>query len=106
MPMSLALDNVIGGETSRGRSSSTFEVVNPSTGAPLAKLTEATDEQVDAAVAAAAAAQRGWGLLSPGQRGEAMHEIASRFADRAAEFAELESIDAGKPITAARTIEI
>jgi betaine-aldehyde dehydrogenase len=106
MTVTYPLDNLIAGDSVPGGSGTELEVVNPSTGAAIAVLREATAEQVDAAVRAARRAQRDWARTTPGARGEALHAIAALLADRIDEFAELESIDAGKPITTARTVEM
>jgi len=98
--------NLIAGESVPGAGETALDVVNPSTAAPIARLQEASAEQVDAAVRTARDAQRRWARTTPAQRSDVLHAIATLFAERAEEFVELESADAGKPITTARTIEV
>src|SRR5262245_27733206 len=45
-----------------------FDVINPATGKPIARVTEGTRVDVDAAVVAARAALGGWKALSPHAR--------------------------------------
>ena len=47
---------------------STFVVTNPATGRAFQTLTRASVDEVDAAVARAVVAQRGWAALAPGAR--------------------------------------
>ena len=57
-------------------SSETREVENPATGEIIAKVPEATLEQVDAALAAARKAQPGWAALTSVERAAVMRRIA------------------------------
>lgn len=76
-------------------------VLNPSTGTEICTIPEATPEQVNAAVRAATEAFPAFGARTPADRSGLLHEVANRLeADREA-FAELESLDAGKPLAAA-----
>ena len=58
---------------------------------------EASAEQVDQAVAAAAAAFKKWGLSTPQERSLLLLKLADRVEQEAAAFAELESLNCGKP---------
>jgi aldehyde dehydrogenase (NAD+) len=53
-----------------------FETLNPATGKPLAKVTQATAADVDAAVDAARRAQEGWAALSGHARARHLYAIA------------------------------
>ncbi|WP_029113767.1 aldehyde dehydrogenase family protein [Mycobacterium sp. URHB0044] len=78
----------------------TFEVVNPADGTSLAVLPMDTD--IDAAVAAAAAALPAWSALTPGERSSYLLQIADRLEEYGDELAELESRNVGKPLSHAR----
>jgi acyl-CoA reductase-like NAD-dependent aldehyde dehydrogenase len=81
---------------------STFETVDPATGETLRILPLAGPAEVDAAVAAARAAQPGWAALDPMRRTRILNRLAALIEEHAAELAELESRDVGKPISEAR----
>jgi betaine-aldehyde dehydrogenase len=102
----LTVPNVIDGKSVAGSSTDTLEVLDPSTGEVIARFTESTPGDVDDAVQAAKAAFPAWAAKSPAQRSEALHALADLFAQDLAEFARIESIDAGKPITAATEEEL
>src|SRR6185312_5876415 len=102
----MTVPNVIDGKSVAGSSTDTLEVLDPSTGEVIASFTESTPGDVDDAVQAAKAAFPAWAAKSPAQRSEALHALADLFAQDLAEFARIESIDAGKPITAATEEEL
>ncbi|HEY4321367.1 MAG TPA: aldehyde dehydrogenase family protein [Gemmatimonadales bacterium] len=84
----------------------TFEVINPATSAALAQVSEGTDADVDAAVAAARAALPGWQALGGAGRARWMYAIARAMQRNARLFAVVESLDNGKPIRESRDIDI
>ena len=88
----------IGGEWVDAVSGETFETVDPATGAAWARVPEAGDADVDAAVRAARAAlaDPGWADLTPGGRGRLLHRLADILRRDAEELAVLESTDNGK----------
>lgn len=88
----------IDGRLCPGTSGRTHAVVDPATGRELLTYELAGAADVDAAVAAALAAYPGWAGATPGERSDALHRFAAVLADRAAEFAEAESLQCGKPI--------
>ena len=73
------------------------EVVNPATGAGIVKIREASPDQVDQAVEAARLAYRSWGATTPQERSLLLLKLADRIEQDAAAFAELESLNCGKP---------
>ena len=85
---------------------STFEVVEPATGKPLAQVAQGTAGDVDAAVAAARAALPGWRALSDHARARWLYALARGIQKHARHFAVLESLDNGKPIRETRDIDI
>ncbi|WPB88166.1 aldehyde dehydrogenase family protein [Streptomyces malaysiensis] len=100
----LTIANLIGGAWTAG-SGEPIDVLNPATGEVVARFTASTDAEVDAAVAAARSAQPGWAALTPGQRSAMLHRLTDAFEDHLTQLIELEVIDAGKPIEAARSEE-
>jgi betaine-aldehyde dehydrogenase len=89
----------IGGHRVTATSGQTDELIDPSTDEVITTLDLAGPADVDAAVAAAKAAFPEWSSATPGERSSAMHAFARLLEERAAEFAEVESRQAGKPIT-------
>ncbi len=75
------------------------EVENPATEEMIDKVTAASKADVDAAVGAAHTAfyDGRWSKLTPGERSEAIHNLARLLGERAADFAKVESEDTGKP---------
>jgi aminobutyraldehyde dehydrogenase len=72
-------------------------LVNPATGQPITVLREASADQVDQAVRAAQAAFKTWGQTTPQERSLLLLKLADRIEQEAAAFAELESLNCGKP---------
>jgi acyl-CoA reductase-like NAD-dependent aldehyde dehydrogenase len=93
---------LIAGERRDAAEGRTFGVTNPATGEPLATVAEGGVEDVNRAVAAAAAAYDRWGALSPVTRGRTMHRFANLVEEHAEELAQLESRNVGMPISDAR----
>ena len=74
------------------------DVVDPSNGSTVCALRLAEPADVDAAVAAAKAAFVDWSTATPGARSAVLAELARILGERAADFAEVETRQAGKPI--------
>ncbi|MDX1780322.1 MAG: aldehyde dehydrogenase family protein [Thalassovita sp.] len=83
-----------------------FASQNPATGEVLATLTQATQSDVDAAVAAARKAQPKWEKLGGHGRAKHLYAIARLLQKHARLFAVLETLDNGKPIRESRDIDI
>src|SRR5580700_1860688 len=81
-------------------------VLDPATGECIAEVPEASSSQIDAAVAAAEAAGPGWAQTVPKDRAALLLRLADRIETQGAEFAKLESDNAGKPLSAALNDEI
>src|SRR6056297_3121912 len=79
---------------------------NPATNETLATLTQATQADVDAAVAAARKAQAKWEILGGHGRARHLYAIARMIQKHARLFAVLETLDNGKPIRESRDIDI
>jgi aminobutyraldehyde dehydrogenase len=81
-------------------------IFNPRTGEIILNLAEASQGQVDRAVAAARKAFAAWSRTTPGARSALLLTIANRIEAEADRFAALESLNCGKPINAVRNDEI
>ena len=82
------------------------QVLNPATGKVLAKVSEASRGQIDAAVKAADAAFEGWARTAPKDRATLLLRLADRIEADGPAFAKLESLNCGKPLPAALNDEI
>lgn len=93
---------LVGAEWRTG--SATFPVVDPSSGVVLTSVSQATGEDVNAAVEAAAAAHADgrWRRLVPIERGTILTRIADLMEENLEDLAVLETRDNGKPIERSR----
>lgn len=82
-------------------SGDTFEIINPATGHLLAHVARCTDKDVELAVNAARQAfeSRVWCGLPPAERKAILLNYAKLIDEHKEEFALLESLDMGKPIS-------
>ncbi len=89
----------IGGEWVDSTHGETIAVFDPSTGKEIARVADASDADVDRAVAAARTAfdDGRWSGLPPYQRQRVIEKLADLLEAQIEDFAELESIDNGKP---------
>jgi aldehyde dehydrogenase (NAD+) len=83
-----------------------FTTVAPRDESPLAEVAQASPEEVAAAVAAARDAFRSWSRLPGSVRSKYLFRIARILAERAREFAVLESLNGGKPIKESRDVDL
>nr|WP_285670509.1 aminobutyraldehyde dehydrogenase [Limibaculum sp. NKW23] len=96
---------LIGGELTPGEGAA-LPVIDPATGAEIARIAEASEAQVDAAVRASAAAFESFSRTTPAERAGLLLEIAALIEAHAEELAALESLDVGKPWPSARDDEM
>jgi len=75
-----------------------IDSIDPATGKAFAKVARGTAADIDAAVAAASAAQPAWDALGPARRGELLQKLADALGANEAELARIEAQDAGKPV--------
>jgi len=94
---------VDGGWTDPG---TTFDVINPSTSKTIARVTDGTKADVDAAVAAARRALPAWKGLTPHARARHLYALARAVQKHSRLLAVLESMDNGKSIRETRDIDI
>ena len=83
-----------------------FETKNPATADVLALITQASSDDVDAAVNAAKKAQKKWARTSDHERAKVLYAIARLVQKNARLFSVLETLDNGKPIRESRDIDI
>jgi aldehyde dehydrogenase (NAD+) len=99
---------LIGGQWLEG--SKHFDTVNPATGEVLTPVAEASREDVDRAVAAARKASDDrsgpWRKMSASDRGKLIWRLADLIEKNIEEFAELETLDNGKPIFESRNVDL
>ena len=80
----------------------TLTVVNPATEAPIAELEQAGVEETDRAVARARSAFPGWRAVAPADRARLLRRLATLIEEQHEALSQLESANAGKPISGAR----
>jgi acyl-CoA reductase-like NAD-dependent aldehyde dehydrogenase len=77
-------------------------VVNPATEETIATLEEAGVAETDAAVGRARVAYPAWRAVSPADRGRLLRRLATLIEEHHEELSQIESRNAGKPISSAR----
>jgi phenylacetaldehyde dehydrogenase len=99
---------LINGKWVEALSGQTFATYNPATGEVLAHVAEGNHEDIDRAVKAARSAfETGrWSQLTPSERGRLIWKLADLLEENLEEFAELESLDNGKPLKIARAADV
>jgi aminomuconate-semialdehyde/2-hydroxymuconate-6-semialdehyde dehydrogenase len=80
--------------------------IEPATGKPYSQVADSGKEDVDLAVAAAEKAFADWSKKPAAKRSQILLRIAELIERDLEKFARAESIDTGKPITLARTLDI
>ncbi len=99
---------LINGKWQEAASGKTFPTYNPATGEVLSNVAEADTPDVDLAVFAARRAfdHGPWGKMTASERGRLLWKLADLLEQHTEEFAALESLDNGKPLTVARVADI
>jgi acyl-CoA reductase-like NAD-dependent aldehyde dehydrogenase len=75
-----------------------IEVENPTTEETAAEVGAASPEQLDAAIAAAREAARGWAATPAAERAELLHEVATRMRALTDDLARALTLEGGKPL--------
>ncbi|WP_159621545.1 aldehyde dehydrogenase family protein [Ruania rhizosphaerae] len=97
----------IDGEFTEAASGQAMKTVNPATEEVLAEVAEADEADIERAIRAARKAQeKVWGPMPGSERAKYLFRIARLLAERAREFAVLETLDNGKPIREARDVDV
>ncbi|MCD6439475.1 MAG: aldehyde dehydrogenase family protein, partial [Halomonas sp.] len=89
----------IGGQWRTATSGQTLDVYNPATAEVISRVPAGDATDIDAAVGAAREAFRDWRKSRPAQREKLLLDLADALEARADDFALLETLDNGKPIT-------
>jgi phenylacetaldehyde dehydrogenase len=86
----------------------TFDSIDPATGEVLARVAEGDKTDIDLAVKAARRAFESgpWAKMSASERGRIIWKIADLLEQHTEEFAELETLDNGKPISVSRVADV
>jgi len=96
----------INGAHQGATSNETFTSTNPATGKPLASIDQASQADVDSAVASAQAGFLVWSNMMPVERARILHKAVQILRERNDELAELEVQDTGKPMQEANCVDI
>jgi len=93
--------NFIDGKFVAAKKGAKFQTINPTNGEVLAEVARSGPEDVDAAVKAARKAFRSgtWSRMAPRNRMDVLYRYAQLIRDNAVEFALLDTLDMGKPIS-------
>jgi acyl-CoA reductase-like NAD-dependent aldehyde dehydrogenase len=85
----------------------TFETIDPSTGDVICEVAQAGAEDVERAALAARAALEGpWATMPAAGRSRLIGRLADLIEENAAELAEIESLDNGKPVKMAGIVDL
>jgi len=96
----------IGGRRVDATSGETFDTVNPVDGSVLASIQQASQDDVDRAVASAREGQRVWAAMNGMERSRILHRAVALLRERNDELAHLETLDTGKPISETQAVDI
>jgi acyl-CoA reductase-like NAD-dependent aldehyde dehydrogenase len=99
---------LIGAERVDAADGRTFATLDPSTGRQIAQIARGGADDASRAVAAAreAFADGPWGSMPAAGRERLMHALADALEARAQEFAQIESLDNGKPVGLAQSVDV
>ncbi|MCH7540553.1 MAG: aldehyde dehydrogenase [Proteobacteria bacterium] len=87
----------VDGALRASKASDGFDAIDPATESKLAHVADATDAEIDEAVAAANLAQKAWNARNALTRAEALHEVARKLRTLAPRLAEAMTREMGKP---------
>jgi aldehyde dehydrogenase (NAD+) len=99
---------LIGDERPEAADGRTFATLDPATGREIAAVAQGGPQDVERAVAAARAAFEDgpWASLPAAGREGLMLALAAAIEERAEEFAQIESLDNGKPVGLAQYVDV
>jgi len=86
----------------------TFRVFDPATGDEIAEVSQGDEQDIDRAVRAARRAFESgpWPRLTPSERGRLVWKLGDLLLEHLEEFAQLETLDNGKPLSVARVADV
>ena len=97
----------INGKWQKPKSGKYFDTINPANEQKLARIAEANEADVDAAVKAARKAYDSvWSKMPAAERAKYIYRIARLLQEKAREFAVIESMDGGKAIRESRDVDV
>ena len=102
----MKIANSIGGELVEPADGAYFDDVDPATGAVCAQVPDSDERDVARAVEAAHRAFKGWSGTPAAERSSLLGHLADLIEGDLDELARLESIDTGKPLSVARSVDI
>jgi aminomuconate-semialdehyde/2-hydroxymuconate-6-semialdehyde dehydrogenase len=102
----VTVQNHIDGRQVPARSGATLDNWEPATGAVSGTLPDSDAADVAAAVQAAERAFPAWASTPASERSRALHRLADALRARAADLAHAESVDTGKPLSLATSMDI
>ncbi|HKM86143.1 MAG TPA: aldehyde dehydrogenase family protein [Terriglobales bacterium] len=99
---------LIDGKWVNAASGKAFPTYNPATGEVLAQVAEGDSQDINLAVKAARKAfdSGPWSRLTASERGRLVWKLADLLEEHLEEFATLETLDNGKPLTVARAADV
>src|SRR6266481_3441263 len=100
------IQNFIDGQFLGPVSGKYLDNIEPATAKPYSQVADSDTRDVDLAVAAAEKAFAGWSQTTAAERSRLLLRIADLIERDLEKFARAESIDTGKPISLARTLDI
>ncbi len=100
------LANLIDGELVPAQGGAWLNVTEPATGRIYARVPASDAADVNAAVGAASRAFAGWSATPAAERSRLLLRLAALIDRDAEALAKAESVDSGKPISAARSVDI
>ncbi|MEZ4948942.1 MAG: aldehyde dehydrogenase family protein [Saprospiraceae bacterium] len=104
--MDTYIKNFIGGSFLEPSSGNYLENPNPATGKTFSYIPDSQQDDVELAVAAAQKAFPSWSKAGVEFRYKVLNRIAELIGENLEEFALAESMDSGKPLSLARTVDI
>jgi aminomuconate-semialdehyde/2-hydroxymuconate-6-semialdehyde dehydrogenase len=100
------ISNYINGELLPPTSGDFLDLFDPSIGAPYAKVPDSDASDVELAVAAATGAFPAWAATSVNERSRILHKIDDLIEENLELLANAESVDNGKPVSLATSVDI
>ncbi len=99
---------LIDGQWVEAKRGQVFKVYNPANGEVIAQVAEGNAEDIDLAVKAARRAfdEGPWRKMTPSERGRLIWKLADLVERHLEEFAQLETLDNGKPLTVSRIADV
>jgi len=98
--------NFIDGRQAPAASGEWLDDVDPATGETYARIASSDGRDVDRAVAAAVRAFPGWSTTPAAERSKLLRRLARLIERDLEKLARAESVDSGKPLSAARAVDI